>query len=1318
MNPGNTSALRDRAQPDDNGAVPCISAASFWTPNHVPESAWLEHGPFAFWLIDATRPRRLVELGTHNGFSYFAFCQAVQRLGLATECHAIDTWQGDDHAGFYGEEVYQGVSRINNEHYAGFSQLKRSLFDDALGSFADGSIDVLHIDGRHAYEDVVHDFTTWRPKLSPRAVVLFHDTQVRERGFGVFRLWEELTAQFPTFEFHHGYGLGVLADGPEIPPGLAPLFSAAPEAGVAICAAYSRLGQAVSQRSELDTGREVRRALEEAMNAHLASAREAHAALEALRASHEAEVASYRSTTATLCAELGTQRRETESALARATHAEAAANAIASSSIWRATQPLRSALRIAPPWVRVSARRATKAAWWTVTGQLPARLRARHAALVAPPIATDCPALAVREDPYAAWCALQHLDESALRLQRRRARGLPLQPRFSIIVPVYRTPPDVFEAMIGSVMRQSYENWELCLAVVDTGEDSSALIRTALAAQDADERVRVIVLAANAGISGNSNKALEMVSGDWVVLLDHDDMFTPDALFELARAVNADQNAVFIHSDKDLIDRTGTQRSMPLFKPGWSPDTMLNANYLTHISAMRADRLREIGGWDPETDGAQDWDLFLRVIGRSGRVGHVARVLYHWRQIETSVSVGGMDAKPYAAQGQLRALEKHLSTAGWPDSKPRFDGPNIRITWGKGWEPPITIVAVGGQPAVGILTAARRLHAEVLEARGASDADTVDEAIRRSRGEVIILVDAAFVPADDSWLDEMFRPLANRDVALVGGRVLNDAGLIVDFGVFFEDGTPWPAFRGEPEGYFGPAGGACWYRNAAAAAGGALAFRRTIWDQVGGFARGAATATRADLCFCLEVRRRGLGRLMLNPFALFRSPTGAPSRLEVSAGSARISPTVIAAALPEGDPYLSTHLTAAVPSGAPRIRVPQPMVVPVHDFAAEARHVAATCDASAPDIAESIAACAKEPAGPLRRMLWVVPGFEVPFYGGIHTILRVADHLRRAHGVEAAFAALKAEDGAAISARIARAFPDLAAAAQVICFQGQEIPAELGSFDAAACTLWTTAFPLLRMRGVRRKFYFVQDWEPLFYPAGTISSAAEATYRFGFHAICNTPSLAESYRMLGGRADYFVPAVDGTVFHAEGRQPRAKDDPFVLVCYARPGTPRNCFEALSEGVRLLKRRHGDRIEIISAGSGWDTAQFGLGGVVRNLGLLPYAETGALYRSADAGLVAMATRHPSYLPFELMACGAAVVTTRNPHTGWMLRDGENSLLCEMTRSDIAATVDRLVGDDGLRDAIAAQGRADIEARHRDWNATLEGIHGILVKVCEA
>lgn len=211
-------------------------------------SAWLSHVPFAFWLTLVLRPEVFVELGTHTGVSYSAFCQAMRELELPTRAFAVDTWQGDQHAGLYSDNVFRELNLYNEEKYADFSQLMRCTFDEAVTHFTDGTIDLLHIDGLHTYDAVRHDFATWLPKLVPNAIVLFHDTQVRDRGFGVWRLFEELRQTYPAYEFRHGHGLGILCVGDKIPAGLEGLLmppgrALDPTADAAIQQFFATLGE-------------------------------------------------------------------------------------------------------------------------------------------------------------------------------------------------------------------------------------------------------------------------------------------------------------------------------------------------------------------------------------------------------------------------------------------------------------------------------------------------------------------------------------------------------------------------------------------------------------------------------------------------------------------------------------------------------------------------------------------------------------------------------------------------------------------------------------------------------------------------------------------------------------------------------------------------------------------------------------------------------------------------------------------------------------------------------------------------------------------
>jgi hypothetical protein len=173
-------------------------------------SAWERHLSFGYDLIAALKPSVVVELGTETGLSFFCFCQSMEENGVHGQCYAVDTWAGDEHTGPYGDDVYVDVCRHAATFYPNLASLMRMRFNQAVAHFRDDSIDLLHIDGLHTYEAVSEDFHTWYPKVKPGGIILMHDIHVRWKDFGVWKFWEEVAPRYNSFEFEHGFGLGVI----------------------------------------------------------------------------------------------------------------------------------------------------------------------------------------------------------------------------------------------------------------------------------------------------------------------------------------------------------------------------------------------------------------------------------------------------------------------------------------------------------------------------------------------------------------------------------------------------------------------------------------------------------------------------------------------------------------------------------------------------------------------------------------------------------------------------------------------------------------------------------------------------------------------------------------------------------------------------------------------------------------------------------------------------------------------------------------------------------------------------------------------------
>jgi glycosyltransferase involved in cell wall biosynthesis/SAM-dependent methyltransferase len=488
---------------------------------------------------------------------------------------------------------------------------------------------------------------------------------------------------------------------------------------------------------------------------------------------------------------------------------------------------------------------------------------------------------------YALWIANNEPTDANLTAQRSGSKRFGYRPLISIITPVWNPPLDVLEDTIESVLSQTYDNWELCIADGGSQEAVRDVLRRFVRR---DKRVRVRFLDSNLGISGNSNMAIEWARGEFVALLDHDDMLAPFALFEVVECLNRMPELDFIYSDEDCATLDG-RRFGPLLKPDWSTEMMLSANYVRHFCVFRTTLLKSIAGFRPEMDGAQDWDLILRVVENTDRICHLPKILYHWRLAPASVSSSGLQAKPYAAKAQLLTLNQYLAR-NMPEGEMRFSKfGNLRVTWRLDRRPKVSIIVHSQEsnsllhrclssifrkssykdfevvlvctsdqlgtlqmefPSVHLVVGANRLSYSYACNLGATHAT----------GEVLVFVDPAIQVLANDWLEELAGWALQPGIGAVGTKILQPNGEIFHGGVII--GLPGYVFRGARERSWTPFGHTEWYRDYSAVSGLCIATRKEVFEEVGRFQENLNGAP--DIEFCVRVRRRGY-RVVYTPFA-------------------------------------------------------------------------------------------------------------------------------------------------------------------------------------------------------------------------------------------------------------------------------------------------------------------------------------------------------------------------------------------------------------------------------------------------------------------
>lgn len=974
-------------------------------PQWIAPSEWIEHVPFAMYVIDVLRPGVVVELGSHYGVSYCAFCQAVTELHLPTRCYAIDTWQGDPHDGFYGSDVFDALSAHHQPLYGGFSRLIQQSFDDAVAYFPDGTIDLLHIDGYHTYEAVKHDFETWQSKLSDRAVVLFHDINVRERDFGAWRAWEELSQQYPHFAFAHGHGLGVLAVGSSIPEGIQHLFTATPQEAQQLQQLFYQLGLRVRLHQQRDrirhelttqlqqkehlwqkathdvemltgwvrerddmigkahTDREQftrwiqeRDSIIEALSTEVTRRDDQLATMQHELEARDAQVRTYESVvreleawkqiTSSQLQSFEEAREHVAYQLQQGAEAQHNLHAIRNSLAWKIVHPIwRLRQRILPSQgvvarngrrgrnaLGILRREGAKGLMRHAQGWV--RHRTGRAARVP---ATPASASDSDHDAYVTWIAATEPDMRALQQQRVAAHLLSFQPLISIVTPVYNPPPDILTEMIESVLQQTYGHWELILVNGSPTNQLSTDVLTRYAS--ADSRIRVLPLHDNLGIVGNTNAGLEQVQGAFVAFVDHDDTLAPFALFEVAQALDQRSDTDMIYSDSDLLSLDGKRRFQPLFKPDWSPAIMLSANYATHLCVIRTDIIRLVGNLVAGTEGAQDWDLILRVSEVTDRIVHIPRVLYHWRESPLSTAID-ISRKPYALSAQLRAIREHFQRKGMQADVFLDATGYIRATWNPSGKTLVSIIIPSRNLGLvrrcidSIRTKTEYTHYDVTVIDTTPGGDIAafynrssgsgvrvirftepfnfsavnNLAARQSAGNALLFLNDDTEALDAGWLTELVRWVEQEDVGIVGAKLLHEDGSIQHAGVAVGlGGFADHPFAGGPEGQQTMYGSTEWYRNMSAVTGACLMIRRDVFMAAGGFDEQLVLCGN-DVELCLRVGRMGY-QVIYTPFARMRHLESVTRGSSIPADDFLQSYRHYYPLLAHGDPFFNPNLS-------------------------------------------------------------------------------------------------------------------------------------------------------------------------------------------------------------------------------------------------------------------------------------------------------------------------------------------------------------------------------------------------------------------------
>lgn len=506
--------------------------------------------------------------------------------------------------------------------------------------------------------------------------------------------------------------------------------------------------------------------------------------------------------------------------------------------------------------------------------------------------------LAEPQNIYQKWIELNEPKEEELEKQCKMK--FKNNPRISIIIPMYNTPVKFFEELVDSLIEQTYTNWELCLA--DGSNEKNEKLKSIY---EKDERIKYKFLGENKGISGNTNEALALATGDYIALLDHDDLLPKFSLYEIVKCINNHPEVEFIYSDEDKFEELGGKRYDPYFKSDFAPDTLRANNFICHFSVFRKDLMDKLGGFRSEFDGAQDYDILLRMSEETKNIIHIPKILYHWRVHELSTAKSGGTAKPYAYEAGVKAVQAHIDRLGL---KGKVEHGKTLGTYKINYEiignPKVSIIIPNKDyistlkvclKSIDKLTTYENYEIIIVENNSEQQetfeyykkidgknkikvvyypekefnySKIINFGVKNSTGEYIVQLNNDTELLTKNWLEEMLGFAQREDVGAVGAelfypdKTIQHAGIIIGIG-----GVAGHVFKNIPHNMHGYFSKDAMIQNMSAVTAACIMTPKSIYDEVGYMDEKFKVAFN-DVDFCLKIREKGK-LIVYNPYVQF-----------------------------------------------------------------------------------------------------------------------------------------------------------------------------------------------------------------------------------------------------------------------------------------------------------------------------------------------------------------------------------------------------------------------------------------------------------------